>query len=451
MANKLLLKKSSVIDNGIPKAPLPGDLDYGELAINYAAGKLYFKRADNTIDSFTSATAQSTVSSVDGNTGDISASQLLTAIEKVDGSGSGLDADLLDGYNSSTASTASTVVVRDANNQVNLNTINLDPTASVTAARGRIWYNSEDDTLNIGHDNGVVQQVGQEFFLPPCKNASGVVIPNGSFVMATGASGDKITIAKAITNGTVQPEFMLGVATRDISTDDEFAQIITNGIVRDIDTSAWLVGTVLYPNPTAAGGWTSVKPDAPNIRTPVAMVLRQHVSTGRIYVRMTHGSTLGGTDSNVHFVNLQDKDTIVYNSTSQTWQNKPYYGSDIDQVTVITKALTLATDWQDTGISGTNLVTGSYLIQLFANDVSAGGTNDNEYYTGSMSWFAGTTNGSNELPTDEIALHRAGSGGDGALYLRTYRTPSGFLKLQIYSNQANPSSSNYVFKFRRMM
>lgn len=46
---KLILKKSSVIENGIPKAPVANDLDYGELAINYAAGVLYYKKSDNTV------------------------------------------------------------------------------------------------------------------------------------------------------------------------------------------------------------------------------------------------------------------------------------------------------------------------------------------------------------------------------------------------------------------
>lgn len=123
-------------------------------------------------------------------------------------------------------------------------------------------------------------------------------------------------------------------------------------------------------------------------------------------------------------------------------------GADI---TTISKTLTLTTDWQDTGIAGTDLATGSYLMQLFANDVGAGGTNSNEYYTGSMSWYAGTTSSSTEMPTDEIVLHRAGAGGDGSLYLRTYRTNGGALKLQIYANQPNVSAANYIFKFKRMM
>lgn len=49
MANKVLLKKSSTA----AKVPLTSDLDYGELALNYADGKLFFKTSSNTIKSFT--------------------------------------------------------------------------------------------------------------------------------------------------------------------------------------------------------------------------------------------------------------------------------------------------------------------------------------------------------------------------------------------------------------
>jgi hypothetical protein len=48
MSNKIILKKSSVG----AKVPVTGDLDYGELALNYADGKLYFKNSSNVINSF---------------------------------------------------------------------------------------------------------------------------------------------------------------------------------------------------------------------------------------------------------------------------------------------------------------------------------------------------------------------------------------------------------------
>jgi hypothetical protein len=45
---KVLLKRSSVVG----KVPLPGDLEFGEIAINFADGKIYYKDASNAIRAF---------------------------------------------------------------------------------------------------------------------------------------------------------------------------------------------------------------------------------------------------------------------------------------------------------------------------------------------------------------------------------------------------------------
>lgn len=50
MASSIILKKSSVA----ARVPVTGDLAYGELALNYADGALYYKRSDNTIQNLIS-------------------------------------------------------------------------------------------------------------------------------------------------------------------------------------------------------------------------------------------------------------------------------------------------------------------------------------------------------------------------------------------------------------
>ena len=62
MSNQIILKKSSVG----AKVPVAGDLTYGELALNYADGKLYFKNSSNAIQSFSSAAASVTLSASNG-------------------------------------------------------------------------------------------------------------------------------------------------------------------------------------------------------------------------------------------------------------------------------------------------------------------------------------------------------------------------------------------------
>jgi len=60
------------------------------------------------------------------------ASDVLTKIKTVDGSGSGLDADLLDGLNPSSSNTASTIVSRDSSGNFSAGTITASFTGDIT-------------------------------------------------------------------------------------------------------------------------------------------------------------------------------------------------------------------------------------------------------------------------------------------------------------------------------
>ena len=326
MANKILLKKSSVITEGVPKAPEPGDLEYGELALNYAAGRLYYKKADNTIDSFPSAAAGQ-VTSVDGNTGDITATQLLTAIKKVDGTGSGLDADLLDGLDS-------TAYAKSGNNtdiiSLTPDYIDFDTTVTITPQEGRVFWDNVDGakTLSIGMADGVTQQIGQETYFRVKATAP---ITNGQVVMATGTQGASGVITAAPATG-LTPEtgvYVIGIATQDIAL-NSWGYVTSFGLVRGINTTggaeAWTDGTVLYYNPAVPGGLTKTKPTAPNAIVLMAMVVYA-ASNGSLFVRPSYGSVLGGTDGNVQITSLATGDVLKYMGTR--WENVKLAQADI--------------------------------------------------------------------------------------------------------------------------
>ena len=77
------LRRSSVAG----RIPTIAQLDLGEIAINTADGKLYFKKYD----------AIANTESIVDVSADLDPSAILALIKTVDGAGSGLDADLLDG------------------------------------------------------------------------------------------------------------------------------------------------------------------------------------------------------------------------------------------------------------------------------------------------------------------------------------------------------------------
>ena len=128
-------------------------------------------------------------------------------------------------------------------------------------------------------------------------------------------------------------------------------------------------------------------------------------------------------------------------------------GTDIDQIKSYTKSLTLTTSWIDTGVNGSELATGTYIVQVTVDNHDANGSQYDEMYSGTMSWYASNTNSTNH---DEIVLHAAGHARNNmSIYLRVLRTASADtndLKLQISNNRnATATASNYIFKFRRMI
>jgi hypothetical protein len=129
-------------------------------------------------------------------------------------------------------------------------------------------------------------------------------------------------------------------------------------------------------------------------------------------------------------------------------------GTNIDQIKSITKNLGVTVGWMDTGISGTNLATGSYIVQIENHSDSSSGSyrNYNEYYTGFMSWYS-ESNGTNDTDASEIILHAAGRATeDNHIYLRVLRQVGSVLKLQIRRDfDRSGQNVDYKFKFRRMI
>jgi hypothetical protein len=289
--------------------------------------------------------------------------------------------------------------------------------------------------------------------------------------LAEYVSGDTVPVASGgtgVTTSTGTGSVVLGtspaITTALTTPSTTFALVNTTATTVNFAGAATTLsigaetGTTTVNNNLTVQGNLSVKGTVSFIESTTTQVLDKNLELGKV-ANPTNITADGG---GITLLGTTDKTFTWINSTG-AWTSSeklshqglvPTVGTEIDQIKSITKSLTLTTDWQDTGISYTDLTTGTYMIQLFANDTGAGGTNSNEYYSGTLSWYAGATNSSAELPTDEIQLHRAGAGGDAGLYLRTYRSPTADgtnLKLQIYSNSNNSSASNYVFKFRRMM
>lgn len=166
--------------------------------------------------------------------------------------------------------------------------VDWDQTPNYVAQTARMAWNTADDTLNLHHSDGVTQQMGQELY-GRITNNTGSTIPNGVCLGINPATSSYVLFTA---NGTLSPVTIVGVTTQQILNGAQ-GRITVWGRVRDIDTTGtpfgevWIAGQILYVSPTVAGGFTNVKPTAPNLSMPIAQVITVHATTGQIAVRPT--------------------------------------------------------------------------------------------------------------------------------------------------------------------
>lgn len=149
---------------------------------------------------------------------------------------------------------------------------------------GEIVWNSIDGTFDMGLIGGVTLQAGQEMYI--YGKATGTIL-NGEAVMFAGVQGDHILIARAdAATINANPEYFIGVSTQDFATND-FGYVTVFGNVRELNTTAYTLGTVLYYNSASAtdGLLTFAVPTAPNAKIEVAAVVRVHATQGILLVR----------------------------------------------------------------------------------------------------------------------------------------------------------------------
>jgi hypothetical protein len=333
------------------------------------------------------------------------------------------------------------------------------PIGSTTASTGAFTTLAADDAVTLNGPNAAIQ-------ISPTGSGTVILAPAGSLTLGspgvtTTVTGN-VTIGNGVNTTTVDPT--------DLSIDPTNTGTLDNVSIGD-STAAAGTFTALssdslgVTNNATVGGTLGVTSSitAGSIQdTPIGSTTRNSgafstltsnnattFTAGTSSTSTTTGSVVVtgglGVSENINASNITTTDFTATNGITLS------AGTNIDQLTEITVTLTLSDNWQDTGINGADLSTGSYYVQIYANDVGVGGGHTDVYYSGIMSWYASTTS---ETTYDEIVLNRAGSSvGNGALYVRLLRTSSNpdNLKLQLAGNTINTGTANYVFKFRRIM
>lgn len=153
---------------------------------------------------------------------------------------------------------------------------------------GSAYWDEGDHTLSLVTGLGNIVQVGQEMFgIGVNKTFTEVTAYNGAIVFANGVQGQRMSFDFADASD-INKCSMIGVVTSsEIPLNDE-GPVTTFGMVRGIDTSAWIEGTKLYLADEAPGTFTDIPPTYPNHVVWVATVVYQHAVNGVIFVNPLH-------------------------------------------------------------------------------------------------------------------------------------------------------------------
>jgi len=203
--------------------------------------------------------------------------------------------------------------------------IAFDTTYASPLTTGQLGWDG-NNTLGLGMSGGnITQEIGLQTYI---YGKASSAITKGQLIKKTGANGSSgvITFAPTTANMTNSGD-IIGIAAENIALND-FGYIISTGNIKGFNTTGassgetWLDGDTLYYNPSGNGLMTKVKPSAPNLKVEVAIVINAGSGgSGSVAVEIIHGSTLGGTDSNVQITSASNGNVLTYDGGNGYWKN----------------------------------------------------------------------------------------------------------------------------------
>ena len=204
-----------------------------------------------------------------GATADMTAAEILAAIKTVDGSGSGLDADLLDGKESATAATNDTIAARDASGQLYATSLNTSRAAEATAATNYLFeagdgFIRKKSLANVKDELGTIVASGTGTNHWWVKFADGLLIKGGT-VTFTGtvstAWGQLFTNATAQTLTYDTSVAFIGnpnVTFTPKSSPNNYLVDVWAYLGTTTNTQYWLVSAISRVSQTYTIEWTAI-------------------------------------------------------------------------------------------------------------------------------------------------------------------------------------------------
>ena len=208
--------------------------------------------------------------------------------------------------------------------------IEFNQTAGVVAETGQLAWNAVDGTLDLGLLGGnVTLQIGQEQIVRFVNHTS-VDFAEMQVVRIVGAQGNRLSADLAQSNSEVNSNTTFAVVTEPILKNQQ-GYATVSGLVRDVDTSAFPEGAVLYLSATVPGGITNVVPVSPSRNIRVGYCVRSHATVGSVFVHIVNDTDL----NELHDVLVQtpqNGEVLTYEASTGLWKNKAVGAIEGDEV-----------------------------------------------------------------------------------------------------------------------
>lgn len=160
-----------------------------------------------------------------------------------------------------------------------------------TVGVGEVEYNDTQGSLIQGLKGGLVTNVIGQQLHQRVNNRTGATLTKGTAVYLSGSQGNRITVAKALGVTDAFSANTFGIVAENIL-HNQSGYVITEGLIKDINTSALVEDSAVYLSPTVAGGLTSTKPQAPQHTVYIGVCVKSNAGSGELFVKIRNGQEL---------------------------------------------------------------------------------------------------------------------------------------------------------------
>jgi hypothetical protein len=217
-------------------------------------------------------------------------------------------------------------------------------TPTDVAAAGQVAWNTDEGTLDLMFEGGNVKSVLGQTLHQRVLNDTGASLAKGVAVYVNGAQGNRVTVALAQANADSTSATIIGIIAHAI-VDEAEGYVITEGVIKGVNTGGYTEGLPVYLSPTTPGALTQTKPEAPQHLVLVGYCVKADATTGEILVKTQNGYELGELHD-VKITTPSSGQILVYDATvGQTrWENASLGSSNGVAVTAGPGSLSVGLD-----------------------------------------------------------------------------------------------------------